>query len=352
MFSISKKNELYIRRAFDLARLAAGSAAPNPMVGAVLVYKDRIIGEGYFRAYGIDHDHAEVKAVKSVAVADRQYISKAELYVSLEPCNFFGKTPACTSLILENKIPKVIISTTDKTPQVSGSGITLLQKNGVQVITGVLEKEGDNLVRYRTNFVQNQRPFVILKYAQSKDGFIGQENKSIWLTNIFSKYLVHKWRSEINAIMVGTRTALQDNPQLTNRLYFGKNPLRIVLDKTNTLPEHLRIFSDDNPTWLITENPVPLRPKNVSVISIPFDESLLPNILKKLHASKIASLMVEGGRQLLQSFINQNLWDEARVLEANVHLREGIQAPQLRGTLTDEYQIDTDLLRIFRNENL
>lgn len=349
MFQSSKTNELYIRRAFDLARLAEGNAAPNPMVGAVIVYKNRIIGEGYFKAYGVDHDHAEVKAVKSIKEADRKYLSESELYVSLEPCNFYGKTPPCTSLILKNKIPKVIISTTDKTPQVSGSGIELLQKNGVEVITGVLEKNGDDLVRYRTNFVQKPRPFVILKYAQSKDGYIGKENKSIWITNSFSKHLVHKWRSEINAIMIGTNTARQDNPKLTNRLYFGKTPLRIVLDRKNELPDHLHLFSDGNPTWLITENLQKQHQANVKTIPIQFDKKLLPNILKNLHENKIASLMVEGGTQLLQSFIDQNLWDEARVLEGNIYLHEGIKAPKFQGTLIKQYSIDSDVLSVFRN---
>jgi len=331
-----------------LARLAEGDAVPNPMVGAVIVFQDRIIGEGYFKGFG--QPHAEVNAVASVKEEDRQFLTQAEIYVSLEPCNFFGKTPPCTSLILKTGFPKVIISTIDKTPQVSGNGIDLLRQNGVEVITGVLEKEGDNLVKYRTNYVERDSPFVILKYAKSKDGFIGQKNKSVWITNHFSKTLVHKWRSEINAIMVGTNTARQDNPKLTNRLYFGKNPIRIVLDRKNDLPEDLHIFSDGLPTWQITENlSRTFSQKNITQIEIPFDDFLLKNLLKKLHEEKIGTLLVEGGAQLLQSFIDQNLWQEARVFEGDKYLMNGIPAPQFPFSPKEEFILENDILRIFHN---
>ncbi|MFK8007999.1 MAG: bifunctional diaminohydroxyphosphoribosylaminopyrimidine deaminase/5-amino-6-(5-phosphoribosylamino)uracil reductase RibD [Saprospiraceae bacterium] len=344
----SKKQELFIRRAFDLARLAEGSAVPNPMVGAVIVFQNRIIGEGYFKGFG--QPHAEVNAVGSVKKNDLKYLTQSEIYVSLEPCNFFGKTPPCTSLILKSKIPKVIISSIDKTPQVSGNGIDLLRQNGVEVLTGILEKVGNKLVQYRTNYVERDSPFVILKYAKSKDGFIGQKNKSIWITNHFSKTLVHKWRSEINAIMIGTNTARQDNPKLTNRLYFGKNPLRIVLDRNNDLPEDLHIFSDGLPTWQITENRSrTFSQKNISQIKIPFDDHLLKNLLKKLHQEKIGTLLVEGGAQLLQSFIDQNLWQEARIFEGNKYLKKGILAPQIPVSSKEEFKIENDILRIFYN---
>lgn len=346
--NFSKKHELYIRRAFDLARLAEGLAVPNPMVGAVIVFQNRIIGEGYFKGFG--QPHAEVNAVASVKEEDRQFLPQAEIYVSLEPCNFYGKTPPCTSLILKTKIPKVIISTIDKTPRVSGNGIELLRENGVEVITGVLEKAGGELVKYRTNYVERKSPFVILKYAKSKDGFIGQKNKSIWITNHYSKTLVHRWRSEINAIMIGTNTARQDNPKLTNRLYFGKNPLRIVLDRKNDLPKNLHIFSDGLPTWQITENLHRTFPnKNITQIEIPFDDLLLENLLIKLHKEKIGTLLVEGGAQLLQSFIDQNLWQEARVFEGNKYLTDGILAPQLYLPPSEELKIESDILRVFHN---
>ena len=344
----SKIQQLFIRRAFDLARLAEGSAVPNPMVGAVIVFQNRIIGEGYFKGFGMPH--AEVNAVASVKKNDRKYLVQSEIYVSLEPCNFFGKTPPCTSLILKSKIPKVIISTIDKTPQVSGNGIDLLRKNGVEVITGILEKEGNELIQYRTNYVERYSPFVILKYAKSKDGFIGQKNRSVWITNHFSKTLVHKWRSEINAIMIGTNTARQDNPKLTNRLYFGKNPLRIVLDRKNDLPEDLHIFSDGLPTWQITERlSRTFSQKNITQIEMPFDDFLLKNLLKKMHQEKIGTLLVEGGAQLLQSFIDQDLWQEARVFKGNKYLKKGILAPHLPVSSSKTFEIENDFIKIFKS---
>lgn len=345
-----KLHNQYIRRAFDLARLAQGNASPNPMVGAVIVYEGKIIGEGYFKKDGTSH--AEVNAINSVKKENLHLLPLSDIYVSLEPCNFFGRTPACTSLILEKKIPRVIISTTDKTPQVSGNGIELLRKNGVEVITGILEKEGDELVKYRTNYVQSKYPYIILKYAQSKDGFIGKKNESVWITNSFSKRLVHKWRSEINAIMVGTNTALQDNPRLTNRLYFGKNPLRIVLDRKNELPEQLHLFSDGNPTWHISENTNRnFSKKNITHQKFIFDENLLENLLEKLHEERISTLLVEGGAQLLNSFIQKGLWNEARVFVGDKYLENGIKAPTIPASATEEFQIDNDILKIYFNNS-
>ncbi len=346
-----KEHEKYMRRAFQLARLSMGAAAPNPMVGAVLRFEDRIIGEGYFKSYGIDHNHAEVNAINSVQEKDKKLIASATLYVSLEPCNFFGKTPPCTSLILKNKIPKVVISTIDKTPQVSGNGIELLRKNGVEVITGILENEGDDVVKIRTNYVQRNFPYIILKFAKSKDGFLGQKNKSIWITNPFTKRLVHKWRNETQAIMIGTNTAQQDNPKLTNRLYFGKNPLRIVLDRENKLPETLHLFSDGLPTWHITENPSrTFAKKNVVSKLISFDDLLLNKILEALHEFKIGSLMVEGGAQLLNSFLEKGFWNEARVLEGDKFLSEGILAPTFSFPPQEIIEIGNNNLSIYANQ--
>lgn len=345
-----KLHNQYIRRAFDLARLAQGNASPNPMVGAVIVYEGKIIGEGYFKKDGTSH--AEVNAINSVKKENLHLLPHSDIYVSLEPCNFFGRTPACTSLILEKKIPRVIISTTDKTPQVSGNGIELLRNNGVEVITGILEKKGDELVKYRTNYVQSKYPYIILKYAQSKDGFIGRENESVWITNSFSKRLVHKWRSEINAIMVGTNTALQDNPRLTNRLYFGKNPLRIVLDRKNELPEELHLFSDGELTWHISENTNRnFLKKNITHQKFIFDDNLLENLLEKLHKERISTLLVEGGAQLLNSFIKKGLWNEARVFVGDMYLENGIKAPTIPTSATEEFQIDNDILKIYFNNS-
>ena len=344
IMTTDSSHQLFIKRAFDLARLGKGAVEPNPMVGAVIVYQNKIIGEGFHQAYGTAH--AEVHAVNSIKKENVKLLPQSTIYVSLEPCNFVGKTPACTSLILEKKIPRVVISTIDQTPQVSGNGIELLRKNGVEVLTKVLEKEGNNLVRYRTNFVTNDKPYVILKYAQSKDGFMGQKNKSVWITNAYSKRLVHKWRSEVNAIMVGTNTARQDNPRLTTRLYFGKNPLRIVLDRKNTLPDDLHLFTDGLPTWHFSENNTrTFSQKNITSHVLPFDDFILEKILKKLHQHNISTLLVEGGAQLLESFIKKNLWDEARILEGDTYLLHGILAPKINTPPEKTYPIGSDKLR-------
>lgn len=228
----------FLRRCFDLAKLGAGNVSPNPMVGAVLVHQGRIIGEGFHSHYG--GPHAEVEAVRSVSPSDQSLIRESTLYVSLEPCCVHGRTPPCTNLILDMGIPRVVISNLDESPGVNGKGIRLLEEAGVEVHTHVLEDEGLPYSRIRNTFVRNRRPYIVLKYARSADGFLGRENESVWLTNGISKRLVHKWRSEVDAILVGTQTLRVDDPGLTNRLYFGKSPIRLVLDREASLPEPFR----------------------------------------------------------------------------------------------------------------
>jgi diaminohydroxyphosphoribosylaminopyrimidine deaminase/5-amino-6-(5-phosphoribosylamino)uracil reductase len=341
-------HELYIQRCFDLAKKGLGTTSPNPIVGAVLVYDNRIIGEGWHQKYG--SAHAEVNCLKSVKEDNKKFISKSTLYVSLEPCCIFGKTPPCTNLILENKIPKVVISCLDLTPNVAGNGVEILRKNGVEVITGILEKRGQEISAVRSIFVTQNRPYIILKYAQSQDGIIGKENEQIWITNSLSKRLVHKWRAESAAIMVGTNTAKIDNPSLTTRHYFGKSPLRIVLDKDLKLERKLSIFSGEVETWIINEKRESDGEKsNLKYIQIPFDGKLLPQLLNRLFEKKHNTLLVEGGAYTLQKFINQNLWDEARILTGNVWLENGIKAPFVPGSLGEKYQIGTDTLTIIKN---
>ncbi|MEL7122286.1 MAG: bifunctional diaminohydroxyphosphoribosylaminopyrimidine deaminase/5-amino-6-(5-phosphoribosylamino)uracil reductase RibD [Bacteroidota bacterium] len=338
----------FIKRCFDLARLGNGHVAPNPMVGAVLVHNQRIIGEGYHKAYG--KAHAEVNAVGSVKESDKHLIPDSTIYVSLEPCNFFGKTPPCTGLILKNKIPRVVISSFDNTPEVAGKAAKMLQTKGVEVITAVLQQEGDELNRIRTKIVANERPYVLLKYAQSKDGYFAPaDDKQFWITNAFSKRLVHKWRSECDAIIVGTNTAAIDDPQLNNRLYFGKSPLRIVLDQSLKLRRGLHLFSDGAPTLLVTEKKLKAYPDYLEILNLPFDDQLLPNLLKELHQRKIGSLMVEGGAQLLQSFIKSDLWDEARVLTGDVYMQDGIKSPRISATPSYTRQLKQDLVEWYFN---
>lgn len=342
------KDELYIKRCFDLARLGAGNVSPNPMVGAVLVYENRIIGEGWHQRYG--EAHAEVNAVRSVKLEDYLFISQSTLYVSLEPCNIFGKTPPCTNLILEHKIPKVVLSCLDQTPEVAGKGVETLRANGVEVVTGILEMEGKAVSRYRNHFVTHDRPYVILKFAQTLNGKFSVENEQVWISNSYTQRLVHKWRSEVGAILVGTNTALIDNPQLTNRLYFGKSPIRIVLDRHLKLPENLYLFDGSQPTIVVTETQNPkLQTPNLTYLSLDFENNFLSKFLNKLHQLKIATLLVEGGAQLLQSFINENLWDEARVLTSSQILEKGIAAPLVSGTLIERFPLADNELICYQN---
>ncbi|MFT4759257.1 MAG: diaminohydroxyphosphoribosylaminopyrimidine deaminase [Paraglaciecola sp.] len=340
----------FIRRTFQLAQLGAGSVSPNPMVGAVLVHNDRIIGEGYHECYG--HAHAEVNALKSVDEKDQHLIDKSTLYVSLEPCCIFGRTPPCTNLILENKIPKVVISCLDLTPKVAGNGVKILRDAGVEIVSGILEKEGLWLSRFRRTFVTKDRPHIILKFAQSQDGFLGKPGEQVWLTNAYSKRYVHKIRSEIDAILIGSNTARVDNPQLTNRLYFGKSPLRIVLNKNKDLPTDLKIFQSAMPTWWVNKKINGQLPNSsAKLIKIAFNEMLLPNLMGKLQEANVSSLMIEGGAATLQHFIDANLWDEAQVLTANVLIDNGIKAPSIFGELQEKHDLGGDSLSIIQNMN-
>jgi len=337
-----------MNRCFDLARLAAGKVSPNPLVGAVLTYENRVIGEGFHQHYG--QAHAEVNAIESVPPEDRHLIQKATLYVSLEPCCFRGNTPACTSLIIEKKIPKVVISCLDNTPEVSGKGVEMLRAAGVAVLTGILEEEGKWLSRFRTTFVLSKRPHVLLKFAKSKDGFMGFENQQVWISNSFSKRWVHKCRSAVDAILVGTNTALKDDPELTTRLYFGRSPLRIILDRQLRLPNQLKIFDRSVKTWIVNDRKEDLEKKgNFRFIKLSFDENLLPKLLYQLYQAQKNSLIVEGGRATLQAFLDTGLWDEALVLTAEKAMGGEIIAPDMPSKVFDEFKIGNDQLTIYRN---
>jgi diaminohydroxyphosphoribosylaminopyrimidine deaminase / 5-amino-6-(5-phosphoribosylamino)uracil reductase len=342
----------FLRRCFDLARLGAGGVAPNPMVGAVLVNAGRIIGEGYHRQHG--GPHAEVEAIRSVQPSDRALISESTLYVSLEPCCIYGRTPPCTNLILEMGIPRVVIANLDLTPGVNGQGVRQLREAGVEVHTGVLEAEGEPFCRIRNCFVSRNRPYVILKYAQSADGYLGRVNEKLWLSDEVSKRLVHKWRSETGAILAGTHTLRVDDPELTNRLFYGKSPVRLALDQAGTLPSDRKVFHRGVPTWVFTENPDAFAkmPNTLRVITAPFGQGLIPFILEKLAEEKITSLMVEGGQKLLAAFIEGGWWDEARTLVAPVYLGGGIPAPTLPGKPQETMQFSADRLLLWENDGL
>lgn len=314
-------DEAYMRRCLELAERSLGHNAPNPRVGALLRYKNRIIGEGYHRQYGAAH--AEVNAVANVAASDRKLISHSTLYVSLEPCFHQGKTPPCVDLILRERIPRVVIAQLDPFPEVAGQSIKKLQAAGVELRLGVLKEAAAWTTRRFLTTVQQKRPHIILKYAQSADGFLSREGEQIWLTNAFSKRLVHQWRAEEAAIMVGRNTASIDNPALTNRFFGEKQPQRIVLAPEGGLSTDLQLFQGALPALLISQEP----PQNGSPHEL-WTEEGLPHLLQQLWVKhRLQSLIVEGGAMLLQSFLDAQLWDEARVFISPKRLGQGLRAP-------------------------
>ncbi len=312
----------------QLAQLGAGRVAPNPMVGAVLVHNDRIIGQGYHRQYG--QAHAEVNCVNSVSEADRHLVPQSTMYVSLEPCAHFGKTPPCSQLIIREKIPVVVIGCADPFAQVNGKGIQQLTAAGIEVITGICEPEATELNKRFFTFHRQQRPYVILKWAQSADGFIaGHTSERLLISGDTSNRIVHRWRSEEAAIMIGTGTAIKDNPSLTTRLWPGKDPLRVVLDRNNRLPAHLHVLDGTVPT-LIFNGEKEEKNGNNHWYRLNKTKPVLPQVLEALHELQVQSIMVEGGAALLQSFIDAGLWDETRVIvNPAMEIGEGLQAPQL-----------------------
>ncbi len=342
-------DEKYMSRCIQLAKLGAGNVAPNPMVGAVLVYDNKIIGEGYHKKYG--EAHAEVNCIKSVPAEQKSLIEKSTMYVSLEPCSHFGKTPPCSNLIIQQKIKKVVIGCRDIYKEVDGKGIDKLQNAGLEVITGVLEDECKELNKRFFTFHQKQRPYIILKWAQSANSKIGSKNgERVLISNEFSNRIVHKWRSEEAGILIGSNTALKDNPSLTTRLWKGKNPVRIVIDPKLKLPVSLKIFDDESKTMLynLLKNS---SEKNIEYIQLK-PENLLESLLSSLYENDIQSVLVEGGAKTLQSFIDQNLWDEARVItNGEMIIEEGVDAPAMKNFyLFQQEKIFSDEISYFNRK--
>ncbi len=343
-------HEFYMQRCLQLAQEGAGWVAPNPMVGAVLVHQDEIIGEGHHERYG--QPHAEVNCIKNVVEKDQAKIKDATLYVSLEPCVHFGKTPPCTNLIIENQIKKVVIGCMDPFEAVNGKGAEKLKQAGIEVIGPVLEKESIELNRRFFQFHLNQRPYIVLKWAQSADELIGLQGEEVKISNAYTQRLVHSWRSKEAAILIGTQTAIADNPQLNNRLANGPNPLRMVIDRKLQLNETLHLLNDGNPTWVFNtlKNE---RIAAVNYIQLPPLESLIEPILSYSYQHQVQSILVEGGAKLLQSFINQGLWDEARVIQSTHSIgndkREGVQAPHLlNAIMIKEEKLGKDIIHYYR----
>lgn len=346
-----EKHELYMRRCIQLAITGAGHVAPNPMVGSVLVYEDRVIGEGYHQHYG--KAHAEVNCINSVSTADRHLIELSVLYVSLEPCAHYGKTPPCVDLILENKIPTVVIGSRDPFEQVDGKGIEKLEEAGVTVITGVLHHECTELNKRFFTFHTKHRPYIILKWAQSKNHKIANADFSrVLISSVYTNRLVHRWRSEEAGIMVGTNTALQDDPALNTRHWRPPNPLRIVVDMNLRLPTSLQLFDGSQKT-IVFNNVKDELLSNVTLFKIDKEPSFVKSILQACYKLQIQSVLLEGGNKLAESFINENAWDEARVIEnGELIIDNGLRAPLLSNhKLVSSETIATDIVSYYTNTN-
>lgn len=348
-FCSLKIEEQYMQRCLQLAAKGAGKVAPNPMVGAVLVYEDRVIGEGYHQKFG--EAHAEVNCINSVAAADRMFIEQSTLYVSLEPCAHFGKTPPCANLIIKNKIPKVVIGCRDSFIEVAGKGIERLKAAGIEVASGILENECLDLNRRFFTFHEKKRPYIILKWARSRNGKIaGATDSRTFISNDFTNRLVHRWRAEEAAIMVGTNTALLDDPALTARLWPGNDPVRLVIDRTLKLPLHLKLF-DRTVKTMVFNFIKREEEENLVYCQLKKEENIPGQITRALYAMNLQSVIVEGGAKLLQSFIDDGLWDEARVIcNEQLTIGEGINAPVLNDhVLFNRFPAEQDMISYFRN---
>lgn len=326
---MEENDRMYMRRCIQLARKGKLNTAPNPMVGAVIVCDDKIIGEGYHVICG--ENHAEVNAIRSVE--DESLLKRSTIYVSLEPCSHYGKTPPCADLIIEKGIPRVVIGCKDPFIKVSGRGIEKLRKAGIEVETGILEEECKELISHFIISNTLHRPYIILKWAESADGYLDINRSGgtpAILSTKLTAMLVHKKRAEADAIMVGTQTALLDNPSLNVRFWSGKNPTRIVLDRRLVLDKTLNLFNRQTQTLIYTTKKHP-DSKNIEYITLDEVPCLLPQIMDDLHKRRVQTLLVEGGSKLLQTFINSEMWDEIFVERSQKKLYSGVKAPEIIG---------------------
>jgi diaminohydroxyphosphoribosylaminopyrimidine deaminase / 5-amino-6-(5-phosphoribosylamino)uracil reductase len=332
-----KIHEIYMKRCIEIAKNGLSKAMPNPSVGAVIIHNDNIIGEGFTSEFG--GNHAEVNAINSVV--NKTLLSESTIYVSLEPCSHFGKTPPCCNLIIDSKIPNVVIGTLDTNKKVAGTGIEMLKESGIHVVVGILEQEcRESNIRFFT-FHEKKRPYVILKWAESQNGCIApiykNEKKPVWITNEYSRQLVHKWRSEEQSILVGTQTVVDDNPKLDVRDWTGKNPIRVILDQNNRIPKDSYIFDNKSHTIVISKN------------EIDFSRNIAKQVCDFLFEKNIQSVIIEGGSQTLQTFIDATIWDEARVFRGTIYFENGIKAPKINQQYESKTTILDDELLIYKN---
>lgn len=343
-------HQKYIRRCIELAKKGLGRTYPNPMVGSVVVFNGKIIGEGWHQKAG--DAHAEVNAINSVS--DKSLLKKSVIYVGLEPCSHFGKTPPCADLIIAHKIPEVVVGCTDPNEKVAGQGIKKLLEAGCKVTVGVLEDECIRLNKRFFTFHQKKRPYIILKWAQTQEGFIAPEKqktgKPFWITNAHSTQLVHKWRCEEQSILVGTATALKDNPQLNVRLWKGSNPVRVVIDKDLKISKDYFLMDGTTSTIVITQSEKTANEEKIIFEPIDFTKNTVGQICEILYKHNLQSVIVEGGAKTLQAFINAGLWDEARVFTGEKNLKSGIKAPDIRAERCEETTILSDKLMIYYND--
>ena len=346
-----KVQEKYIKRCIELAKNGLGTTYTNPLVGCVIVFGNKIIGEGWHIKSG--ESHAEVIAIESVK--NKELLSSSTLYVSLEPCSHFGKTPPCADLILKYNIPNVVIGTIDPNSKVAGKGIQKLIDAEVNVTVGILEKECNELNKRFFTFHKKNRPYIILKWAESSDGFISPKNKSeqkpVWISNEYSRQLVHKWRSEEQAILVGTQTILDDNPTLTVREWVGENPIRVVIDKENNIDSSSNVYDNQAKTIVFSNKEINSNFDTIQYIKIDFDKNSTQAIADKFFENNIQSIIIEGGRKTIQSFIDADLWDEARVFIGEINLIEGTKAPELNRSFHSKVTVKNDTLLTYRNND-
>ncbi len=336
-------DEQMMHRCIELAQNGFGTTYPNPMVGCVIVHQEKIISEGWHKKSG--EPHAEVNAIQKIF--NKEILKNSTLYVSLEPCAHQGKTPPCADLIISHNIPKVVVGTKDPFAKVNGLGIQKMKNAGIEVVTDVLEEECRQLNKRFFTFHKEKRPYVILKWAQTANGLMAtEEGEQKWITNEFSKQLVHKWRTEEQAVLVGTNTAKSDNPQLSARLWGGTRPVRLVLDKELKLNSALNLFDGSQRTIVFTKKEAMNQP-NLEFIQIPFDSDLPEVILQKLYELEIQSVIIEGGKTTLETFVKKHLWDEARVFTSSTRWEAGVKSPELNGKLINTETIASDRLEIF-----
>lgn len=346
MIIFARMNPIFMHRCMELALRGAGRVSPNPLVGCVIVHKNQIIGEGYHQQYG--EAHAEVNAIANVK--QPELLKDSTLYVNLEPCAHYGKTPPCAPLIVENKIPRVVIANRDPFDEVDGKGIDILRKAGIDVTVGCEKESGEWLNRRFFAFHQKKRPYIILKFAQSSDGFLDKkrapEDMGVnWITAPETQYLTHRWRSEEDAILIGTQTALKDNPSLTTRRVEGKSPTRLLIDRELRVPKDSKIFKPDAVT-VVFNSLKSTDQDHIQFVKCNFEKPLLPQITDWCYDKKIQSIMVEGGAATLQRFIDLNLWDESRILTGEARFGDGLSAPKPIGQITEQFTCGPDSVTI------